>query len=196
MKRRQTEGKLRPQNIINVLNRSLLVAICAVAAVAAQAQKRTFEPTGKFTGITTFGTAIPLAGAAAAFEWQILGHYNPTEHWSVGAGTGISLYEKPLLPLYADVRYHIGRPRLFNAFLEMAGGYSFSLSREANGGLLVNPAVGVQCRLPKGLAVQLSVGWELQKIQLLRRGSNANFSSSFVEKLTLNSVTVRAGLKF
>jgi len=55
-----------------------------------------------------------------------LGYYNLTEKWSLGAGTGLSFYEKMLIPLYGDVRFQIGRERKFTSYLEFAAGYSFA----------------------------------------------------------------------
>jgi hypothetical protein len=169
----------------------LIVIFFVLAAFTARSQER------EFSVATTFGTVIPMnSPASTPFTWRVLGYYNPAPRWSVGAGTGLSFYEKTLLPLYGDVRYLIGRPRLFNAFAECAAGYSFAVSGDANGGLFVEPSVGVQCRLPGGLALVLSAGYELQKMERLKRQSDNYFTKEFAEKLTHGGISIRLGLRF
>lgn len=184
--------------IISKMKRYFLIAFFCLVATAAMARGKAAQfPTRSYSITTTFGTAIAVGGISSApFTWQIMGHYHPARRWDIGAGTGISLYEKPLLPLYGDVRYQIGRTRRFNAFLEATAGYSFALSGNANGGVFLNPAVGVRCRLPKGLALQLSAGYEWQKLERLKTQTDSYFFKAFEEKLNHHSISIKVGLSF
>lgn len=35
------------------------------------------------------------------FNWQIVSHYHISQRFAIGAGSGLSVYEKLLIPLYA-----------------------------------------------------------------------------------------------
>ena len=101
-----------------------------------------------------------------------------------------------LIPVFCDVRYQIGRERLFTPYVELAAGYSFAPVSTANGGLFVNPSLGVQCRLKNRLKLQLAVGYELQKLERLRTSSDTYFNKAFAEKLSHNSLSIRFGVLF
>ena len=45
--------------------------------------------------------------AATPFSLQVLGYYAINKRFSVGVGTGLSIYEKVLIPLFADTKFLI-----------------------------------------------------------------------------------------
>ena len=114
----------------------------------------------------------------------------------VGAGTGLSFYEKLLIPFYGDVKYQIGRTRTITPYAEFGMGFSFALDNETNGGLFMNPAIGIQYPLKNRLKLQLAVGYELQKLERLKRHSDSYFAKEYVEKLSHNSISIKLGLCF
>jgi hypothetical protein len=176
------------------MKRTILIILASLATIAAGAQDK---GENKFTFATTLGTGISLAGIPnTPATWQVLGYYHPTDRWAVGAGTGLSFYEKMLIPVFGDVRYQIGRERRLTPYVELAAGYSFAPSRTANGGLFVNPSLGVQCRLKNRWKLQLAVGYELQKLERLKTSSDNYFDKAFAEKLTHNSLSIRLGVLF
>lgn len=48
-------------------------------------------------------------------------------------GTGLSIYEKALIPLFANVKFAITKPRKFTPYIECGVGYSFAPDKNANG---------------------------------------------------------------
>ena len=176
------------------MKRTILIILASLATIAASAQSK---DENKFTFATTIGTGVSLGGIPKTpIMWQVLGYYRLTDRWAVGAGTGLSFYEKMLIPVFGDVRYQIGRERLFTPYIELAAGYSFAPASTANGGVFINPSFGVQCRLKARLKLQLAVGYELQKLERLRTSSDAYFNKVFAERLSHNSLSIRLGVLF
>ncbi|WP_295937175.1 hypothetical protein [uncultured Alistipes sp.] len=150
-----------------------------------------------FSYAVTVGTAIPVsAPSSTPFAFQILGYYNLAHRWAVGAGTGISFYEKTLIPLFGGVRYQIGRTRRLTPYLEIGAGYSFATASRANGGFFLNPSVGVRYPLKNRMRLQFAVGYELQELERLKTHTDEFFSKSFAEKLSHHSISLRLGLLF
>lgn len=174
------------------MKRLIFIILLSIAAVDALAQER------HASFATNVGIAIPVMNtpASTAIAWQISGYYHPTARWSVGAGTGLSFYEKTLAPLFGDIRYQIGRQRRITPYAEAACGYSFALSGDANGGLFLNPSLGVYFPLAGRVKLQLAVGYELQKLARLKTYSGDYFHAEFSERLNHQSISIRVGLRF
>lgn len=77
----------------------LLFAASAVRAACGQVPRRFFVSVSVGTGIARSEPASTL------FVWRIAGHYNIGRRFLIGAGTGLSFYEKTLVPLFADVLF-------------------------------------------------------------------------------------------
>ena len=77
----------------------LIIASCTVAMATAQNKEH-------FTFATSIGTGIDMSEPAAPpFSLQVLGYYAINKRFSVGVGTGLSIHEKVLIPLFADAAY-------------------------------------------------------------------------------------------
>lgn len=77
----------------------LIIVSCTVVMATAQQTER-------FTFATSVGTGIDMnEPSATPFTWQALGYYAINKRFSVGIGTGLSIYEKALIPLFADAAY-------------------------------------------------------------------------------------------
>ncbi len=59
------------------------------------------------------------------FNWQIVSHYHISQRFAIGAGSGLSVYEKLLIPLYASAQFYITKPRRLTPYLECHIGGSF-----------------------------------------------------------------------
>ena len=176
------------------MKRTILIILASLATITVSAQGK---GENKFAVATTLGVGVSLGGIPKTpITWQVLGYYRLTDRWAVGTGTGLSFYEKMLIPVFGDVRYQIGRERRLTPYVELAAGYSFAPSGSANGGLFLNPSVGVQFPLKNRLKLQLAVGYELQKLERLRTSSDAYFNKAFAEKLNHNSLSIRFGVLF
>lgn len=166
----------------------------SISFIAINAQNSIDE---KLSFATTIGTGIPVTTPSSIpFNWQVAGYYHLTGRWSVGIGTGLSFYEKMLIPVFGDIRFQIGRQRKFTPFAGCAAGYSFAPSGDANGGVFVNPSVGVEYPLNHKLRLQLSVGYEWQDLKRLKKQTDAYFHKEFEEELSHQSVSVKVGLRF
>lgn len=150
-----------------------------------------------FIFTTSAGTAIPLGKPASTpFTWQLAVHYPFGERFSAGAGTGLSFYEKTVVPLFAEARFDLLKPRKLTPYIAAGVGYGLALSDEANGGLYLHPAIGVRYTFRKNLQFFLSAGYELQELERRKTYENAFFSAEWIEKPAHNYLSVRAGVAF
>lgn len=176
------------------MKRLIFIILLCIAVSSVKAQK---NGECKISFATTIGTGLSMSEPSyTPFTWQFLGYYNLTERWSVGAGTGLSFYEKMLIPVYGDIRFQIGRERKFTPYAEYAAGYSFALSGNANGGFFMNPSIGIQYPLKTKMKLQLAVGYELQELKRLKKHTDNYFIKEFEEQLSHHSISFKIGLRF
>jgi len=151
----------------------------------------------RFSYSTTIGTGIAMSTPSKTpFSWQVIGYYNLTPRWSIGAGTGISVYEEPLLPLFADVKYRITKTRKFTPYVECGAGYSVSLSKDAIGDFYMLTSVGVEYELCSKTKLIFAMGYELQELKRLKSHQDNNFISEFQEQLYHSSLAFKIGIIF
>lgn len=126
----------------------------------------------------------------------VLGYYNFTDRWAIGMGAGLSFYEEMLIPVFADVRFQIGRTRKFTPFAELGIGYSIAPESDVNGCFYLNPSIGVLYPLKNKLKLQLAIGYELQELERLKTQTDQYFQKQFAEELSHHSVSIKLGFKF
>ena len=171
---------------------AVFLLAAALAAVTASGQSES-----RFAYSTALGVGIALnEPASTPFVWRAAGYYKISARFWTGAGTGISRYEKTLIPLYAEARLLLLRPRRFTPYAGCAAGYAFAPQKEAKGGFLLSPAVGVQYALRGGRRIFVAAGYELQKLERLRRYDGPYFSAQFAEKLSHGSLLLQIGFQF
>lgn len=176
------------------MKRTIFIILLSTVIISAKAQNMFKE---KISFTTTAGTGFSMTEPSVTpFTWQILGYYNLTDRWAVGAGTGLSFYEKMLIPVYGDVRFQIGRERKFTPYAEFAIGYSFVPTSNTNGGSFINPSIGVQYPLKNKMKLQLALGYELQDLERLKTHTDKYFSKEFAEQLNHHSISLKIGLRF
>lgn len=155
------------------------------------------ENPDRFSFATTIGTGIPMSTPSSTpFSWQALGYYNFNQRFSAGIGTGISIYEKALIPLFADVKFNVIRPRKFTPYLACGAGYSLAPGKHANGGFYLNPSVGVEWAVCPKMKLLFAVGYELQKLERLKSHSNQYFEAAISEQLRHNAISIKVGVLF
>ena len=151
----------------------------------------------RFHVSTALGMGVALGEPASTpVVWRVTGSYDVSPRFSVGIGTGLSFYEKALVPLFADARLLLTRPRRFTPYVGFAGGYAFAPSREANGGLMLSPSVGVQYALRGRSVLFLEAGCEWQRLERLREYEGRYLSAAFAEKLRHYTLLLKAGFRF
>lgn len=87
-------------------------------------------------------------------------------------------------------------PMRLTPYIECSAGYGFALSREATGGIYVNPSIGVSYSLYKRLRLMMSVGYELQKLERLKRIDNEIAGVEFSEIFTHNLISIKIGIEY
>ncbi len=176
------------------MKRFLSIILLCIAVGSAKAQTHSEN---KFAYASFVGTGISVnTPSSIPFTWQILGYYNLADRWSVGAGTGLSFYEKMLIPVYGDIRFQIGRERKPTPYAEFGVGYSFAPASDTNGGFFMNPSIGLQYPLQNKMKLQLAVGYELQELERLKKQTDSYFHKEFEEKLSHHTISIKLGLRF
>lgn len=145
----------------------------------------------------TIGTGFNMSKPSyTPFIGQVIGNYNFNERYSVGIGTGVSRYEKVLIPLFADAKVHVCQPRAFTPFIRCSAGYGLAVSDDAKGGIYINPAIGLSYAVYKQVKLLVQIGYEMQKLVRLKKYEDAVSSIEFVEKLSHNSISLKIGIEF
>lgn len=175
------------------MKRLIFILFLSLAAISLNAQNLS----DRIAFAATIGTGFSITKPSSTlFTLQFLGYYELSDKWYLGAGTGLSFYEKTLIPVFGDIRYRIGRERKFTPYAELAAGYSFSTTSDAKGGFFMNPSIGVRYPLKNNMKLQLAVGYELQKLERLKNHTDNYFYKEFSEKLSHNSISLKLGLCF
>ena len=130
------------------------------------------------------------------FNWQIVSHYHISQRFAIGAGSGLSVYEKLLIPLYASAQFYITKPRRLTPYLECHIGGSFATDREANGGFYLSPSIGAQFKVNRKFKLNLMAGYELQKLERTKKQEDPYFHTTFKEELSHHSITLKIGLTY
>lgn len=147
--------------------------------------------------MVTVSTGLPISvPKRVPLSGQVQVDYQIAPCFQAGMGTGISVYEKCLLPLYAHLRLNLFRRPAYIPFVEVNGGYAFALSRQAGGGLYLSPAIGLEW--PSGRRAKLLVGfgYVLQKFHRVKLYEGALLSSSYEEPLRHQALVFKVGVAF
>lgn len=174
------------------MKKIILLIIASWIVTMATAQKREH-----FTFATSLGTGVDMSEPAATpFSWQVLGYYTINKRFSVGIGTGLSIYEKTLIPLFANAKFTITKPRKFTPYIACGVGYSFAPDKNANGGLYLNPSVGIQYSIFEDKKFFFALGYESQKLEWVKAQEQPLFTTEFAEKLNHHAISIKIGFMF
>ncbi len=132
-------------------------------------------------------------------------------YFSFGAGVGIHVYKGlALIPLFLDLRGNFLDKRT-TPFVSLGIGYSYTVQQIASapiktaknetydkGGFLLNPSLGVKFFVVPKMALNLSIGYRYQKVQLYN--NNYTYTSSYMqsnyESHTLGFFNLKFGFTF
>lgn len=169
------------------------ILILTLAATTAFAQ----TSVDRFSYAATLGTGIPMdVPSKTPFIGHLLGYYKVSSRWAVGAGTGLAVYEKTLLPLFATAKFQITKPKLFTPYVECGVGYSFALSKNTNGGFYWSPTLGTEVALSPHLKLLVGLGYEFQALERLKTHQDNYFSTAFQEHLNHHTIALKVGIAF
>ncbi len=151
----------------------------------------------KFVVQTSVGTGIALSvPSTTPVLWRVAGQYRVVERLSVGAGTGLSFYEKALILVFANARFLMTKPHKLTPFLECRVGYAFATCHDANGGFYLNPVIGVRYAVGHRHGIFVAIGYESQDLERLKTYGSHFLKVEFAEKLRHRSIAVEVGFGF
>lgn len=127
---------------------------------------------------------------------QIIAHYQINQRFTIGAGSGLFVYEKALIPLYASAQFFITKLKKLTPYLECNIGGSFPTTKETNGGFYLSTSVGTRLRLTQKLKMNFALGYEIQKLERLKKRTDEYFHTEFMEELSHQTVTLKVGLTY
>lgn len=130
------------------------------------------------------------------FGVQILAMYNFNPYFGVGCETGITKYEKLVIPVCVTGEYRFRQVGKTVPFIDASFGYGFTPNKKANGGIQLTPSLGILYRLSAKLNLSASLFYQVQKLERLKYYDNEWFHAEFQEHLTHNVVGLRLGILF
>ena len=150
-----------------------------------------------FSYTTYIGTGLSMGQPSQTpFNWQIIAHYHIGQRFTIGAGSGLSIYEKALIPLYANAQFFMTRPKKLTPYLECNIGGSLAAAKETNGGFYLSPSVGAPVTLTQKLKMNIALGYEIQQLERLKQRTDEYFHTEFKEELSHHSITLKVGLTY
>ena len=111
--------------------------------------------------------------------------YMFNEHWAMGAGIGIEIFDSNLFPVFADIRYTVSDKKV-SPFFALKTGYAFGNFRAKHhdeivlnyppyhatdahvrnyGGFLLNPEIGISISLNDNSDLLFTIAYRYQKIK-------------------------------
>ena len=135
-----------------------------------------------------------------SFGFRTVNGIKINEHFSLGIGIGIDKYKyATLLPITLDTRVSILKGKT-SPVISNSIGYSISLN-DINGGLVINPQIGIRTYISKNVAYLFNVGykWQALPLQVL----NYDYYNSGITSVSTTSAvyfhqffTISTGLSF
>lgn len=126
---------------------------------------------------------------------NIINGYQINPYFSLGLGTGLRYYfdaEAALVPVFADFRAYLINNKT-SPYLSLGVGYSFDATNDFKGvGFLLNPTVGVSFKFSDKSAINIGIGYEMQKIDFIYDGYFGYFSSSE----NSGAISINVGISF
>jgi len=126
---------------------------------------------------------------------NIINGYQINPYFSLGFGTGLRYYfdaEAALIPIFADFRANFMDNNV-SPYLSLGVGYSFDATNSFEGvGFLLNPTVGVSFKVSDKSAMNVGLGYEMQRMKFFYSGWG------YYDEWTENSgaISINVGISF
>lgn len=126
---------------------------------------------------------------------NIINGYQINPYFSLGFGTGLRYYfdaEAALIPVFADFRANFMNNKI-SPYLSLGVGYSFDATNDFEGvGFLLNPTVGVSFKVSDKSAMNVGLGYEMQKMKFFY------YDYYYYDEFTENSgaISINVGISF
>jgi hypothetical protein len=152
-----------------------------------------------YKGIVEVGYQIGIGDYGMdRLKLNIINGYQINPYFSLGIGTGLRYYfssEVPLIPLFADFRANFINGKI-SPYLSLGIGYSFNAKNSFEGvGFLLNPTLGVSFKISNNSAMNVGLGYEMQKMRVAFIGYGLYY---FFYESTENTgaISIDAGISF
>jgi len=126
---------------------------------------------------------------------NIINGYQINPYFSLGFGTGLRYYfdaKAALIPVFADFRANFINNKV-SPYLSLGVGYSFDATNDFEGvGFLLNQTVGVSFKVSDKSAMNVGLGYEMQKMDFIY-GGYYGYSSSSVNS---GAISINVGISF
>lgn len=126
---------------------------------------------------------------------NIINGYQINPYFSLGFGTGLRYYfdaEAALIPFFADFRANFINYKI-SPYLSLGVGYSFDATNDFDGvGFLLNPTVGASFKVSDKSAINVGLGYEIQKIDFYYYDGYYDYSSSE----NSGAISINVGISF
>ena len=154
-----------------------------------------------YKGIIEFGYQIGTGTYGMdRLKLNIINGYQINPYFSLGFGTGLRYYfdaDAALIPLFADFRANFIDNKI-SPYLSLGLGYTFDATNSFEGvGFLLNPTVGFSFKVSDNSALNVGLGYEMQKMKFLEITEINNWGYTFSE-ITENSgaISINVGISF
>lgn len=149
-----------------------------------------------YKGIVEFGYEIGSGTFGMdRLKLNIINGYQLNSQLSLSLGTGLRQYfdaKASLIPVFADFRAHLTESN-FTPYTSLGVGYSFDATNSFRGvGFLLNPTVGVSIMVSNESAVNVGIGYEMQRMDFLFFG----YSSTYWSKENSSAFSINIGTTF
>lgn len=126
---------------------------------------------------------------------NIINGYQINPYFSLGFGTGLRYYfdaEAALIPVFADFRANLMNNNI-SPYLSLGVGYSFDATNGFEGvGFLLNPTVGVSFMVSDKSAMNVGLGYEMQKMDFYYNG----YYGYYLGSKNSGAISINVGLSF
>jgi hypothetical protein len=122
-------------------------------------------------------------------KFNIINGYQINPYSSLGFGTGLRYYfdaEVAVIPVFADFRTNFFDNKI-SPYLSLGVGYSFDATNDFEGvGFLLNPTLGVSFKVSDKYALNVGIGYEMQKLDFYYSDYGYYSSTKNSEAISIN----------
>ena len=127
---------------------------------------------------------------------NIINAYQLNPYFSLGFGTGLRFYfdeDAAVIPVFADFRANFIDNKI-SPYLSLGIGYSFDATNGFEGvGFLLNPTVGVSFMVSDKSAINVGLGYEMQRTEFLFYNYGSVFYS---DSKNSGAISINVGISF
>ncbi|MCH5306002.1 MAG: hypothetical protein J1E79_05920 [Rikenella sp.] len=153
----------------------------------------TAKPKG-YGGLVEAGYGIGVSGYGSKFEFDVVNGYQFSPYFYMGFGVGVNVWTNGSglvsLPLFAHFRTNfMNKP--VSPFFALSAGYNLSVTSGIDGGIMIEPTLGVTFRTSNRTAVIFGIGYSGQQYK-----EEYFYYGSYTEKYWTSAIRLKLGFTF